>query len=36
MNAALAAPDDAGLCWLAALWFQDKIPPAWAKSVVGS
>ncbi len=30
LNAALRATDDAGLCWLAALWFENTVPATWA------
>jgi cellulose synthase operon protein C len=32
LNAALGAPGDAGLCFLSAMWFHDKIPANWAQS----
>ncbi len=32
LHTGLKQTDDAGLCWLAALWFQDKIPLKWAQA----
>ncbi len=29
-NAALQSGDDAGICWLNALWWEKTMPPAWA------